>query len=192
MCGPQFVVTRDEHIAAYDGPTTKKLNMLTERKGLPKGSTQAHPLGRLGGAAAPRGGGGGGQAIIHTSRIFPKGPGRENGCMRSEGLGRRAPDCMAPKSQMKQTFRNKTTVPGRPKQAPTHLIHEAGEARAPRGVRVPQRGGRQLLARGGVRAGGGGGGGDVHPRDDVGQFGGLVEDHHVLKRGRGGGGEGGM
>lgn len=42
VCGPQFVVTRDEHIASYDGlPTTKKLNMLTERKGLPKGSHDA-------------------------------------------------------------------------------------------------------------------------------------------------------
>ena len=33
----QYVISRDEHLSTYDGlPTTKKLQMLTERKGLPK------------------------------------------------------------------------------------------------------------------------------------------------------------
>ena len=34
---PKFVISEDEHISLYDGrPTSVKLNMLTERKGLPK------------------------------------------------------------------------------------------------------------------------------------------------------------
>lgn len=34
--GPQFMITRDEHLSTYDGlSTNKKLAMLTERKGLP-------------------------------------------------------------------------------------------------------------------------------------------------------------
>lgn len=34
---PKYVINRDEHLTKYDGlPTTKKLNMLTEEKGLPK------------------------------------------------------------------------------------------------------------------------------------------------------------
>ena len=32
---PQFVITREEHLSTYDGlNTTKKLEMLSERKGL--------------------------------------------------------------------------------------------------------------------------------------------------------------
>ena len=32
----KYIVQRDEHLSTYDGlNTTKKLNMLTERKGLP-------------------------------------------------------------------------------------------------------------------------------------------------------------
>lgn len=37
--GSEFVITRDEHISTYDGlPTDKKLDMLSESKGLPKDS----------------------------------------------------------------------------------------------------------------------------------------------------------
>ena len=36
VIGPEFVISRDEHLSTYDGlPTVKKLNMLTEKKGLP-------------------------------------------------------------------------------------------------------------------------------------------------------------
>lgn len=35
--GPEYVINREEHLSLYDGlNTTKKLNMLSERKGLPK------------------------------------------------------------------------------------------------------------------------------------------------------------
>ena len=34
--GPQYVISREEHLSTYDGlNTTKKLNMLTVSKGLP-------------------------------------------------------------------------------------------------------------------------------------------------------------
>ena len=34
---PKYAIQRDEHLSTYDGlPTTKKLNMLTKNKGLPK------------------------------------------------------------------------------------------------------------------------------------------------------------
>jgi beta-phosphoglucomutase len=34
---PKYIVQREEHLAKYDGrPTTAKLNMLTEEKGLPR------------------------------------------------------------------------------------------------------------------------------------------------------------
>ena len=34
---PKFMISRDEHLSTYDGlSTTKKLNMLTEQKGLSK------------------------------------------------------------------------------------------------------------------------------------------------------------
>ena len=39
--GEQYVISRNEHLSTYDGlPTTKKLNMLTENKGLPKDKHQ--------------------------------------------------------------------------------------------------------------------------------------------------------
>src|SRR6478752_4277628 len=38
VAGDEFIVTREEHLSTFDGlSTTKKLDMLTERKGLSKG-----------------------------------------------------------------------------------------------------------------------------------------------------------
>jgi HAD superfamily hydrolase (TIGR01509 family) len=38
---PSFIITREEHLSTYDGrPTSKKLQMLTESKGLPKSQHQ--------------------------------------------------------------------------------------------------------------------------------------------------------
>ena len=37
--GPQYIIDREEHLSTYDGlNTTKKLKMLTERKGLDRKS----------------------------------------------------------------------------------------------------------------------------------------------------------
>jgi len=37
VMGKEFVITRDEHLSTYDGlPTTKKLKMLSQKKGLPE------------------------------------------------------------------------------------------------------------------------------------------------------------